>query len=164
MAVISYSPRPQKWFSLFTRGRNVCCPQLFSSYHHSPQPPPHSSLLHRTRAANERKELSTTCLIYSPPAAERPEVVYCRVSTSSLTPHSHNHWPRPSTYQNAVGQWIGGDDAFWSKNNYQLTVYWTDRFGRRCFFRMVWWHERFINMRWSRSWMSIPILTLVLQL
>lgn len=61
-----------------------------------------SPLLHRTRAATEQKELGATCLIYSPPAAERPEVVYFRVSTSSLTPLSHNHWPRPITNQNAV--------------------------------------------------------------
>lgn len=30
-------------FSLLTRGRNVCCAQLFSSYHRSLQPPPHLS-------------------------------------------------------------------------------------------------------------------------
>lgn len=44
LPVIFYSPSPTEIeFSLLTRGRNVCCAQLFSSYHRSLQPPPYLS-------------------------------------------------------------------------------------------------------------------------
>lgn len=44
LLVIFYSPSPTEIeFSLLTRGRNVCCAQLFSSYHCSLQPPPYLS-------------------------------------------------------------------------------------------------------------------------
>lgn len=44
LLVIFYSPSPTEIeFSLLTRGRNVCCAQLFSSYHCSLRPPPHLS-------------------------------------------------------------------------------------------------------------------------
>lgn len=69
VAVIIYSLQATEIeFSLFTRGRNVCCAQLFSSYHHSPQPP--SSLVPSCPASGLRlsgKELHASGLILSTP-------------------------------------------------------------------------------------------------
>lgn len=108
-------------FSLFTRGRNVCCAQLFSSYHHSPQPPPYlSSLALREGPWLSGKSSGTTGVFHSPPLLKGQRWCQHKVGESP-PPHTLSHHPLIITghgeflYQNAFWNWLGGDDGFEGK-------------------------------------------------
>lgn len=123
---IIYSLHPQKWRSAcFTRGRNVCCAQLFSSYHCSPQPPPHLSsfTLHEGRHWAERARHYWSNFLL-PPLLKGQQWH----TSGHLRKVSHHLMIITGLTIILLRWFLELNGRRWSTNSSQLTFYWTDHF------------------------------------